>query len=65
MMSITPVVIGSFRWKLKKRASLISIFSGLIYVIVMVIFGIIVPETMIVAALISFIALLVSQKLCK
>jgi solute:Na+ symporter, SSS family len=64
MMSLTPVVIGSFRWKLKKKASLISIVAGLIYVVVMVILRMITPEMMIAAALVSLVALLLGQKFC-
>ncbi len=65
MMSLTPVIIGSFRWKLKKRASLISIIIGLVYVFVMAIMGLVLPETMIPAALISLVVLLFCQKFCK
>ena len=64
-MSITPAIIGSFIWKLKPYAIILSIIFGVTSTFGWIIGGKILPETMVSAIFISGITLFVFQKILK
>ncbi len=62
---LAPTIIGSLYIKLKRKAILLSILSGLSYTFLMVSLGFIRPETITVSLFISLVSLFIGQKLFK
>jgi len=62
---LAPTIIGSLYLKLKRKAILLSISSGLSYTFLMVCLGLIRPETITVSLFISLASLFIGQKFFK
>jgi len=62
---LAPTIIGSLYIKLKRKAILLSISSGLFYTFLMVSLGFIRPETVTVSLFISLASLVIGQKIFK
>jgi len=62
---LAPTIIGSLYIKLKRNAILLSILSGLSYTSLMVLSGLIRPETITVSLFISLVSLAIGQKIFK
>lgn len=61
--SLIPSILGSFWFKLKEKAVFISIISGLITIILVLVVGIIGPETSVVSLPVALIFLIIGQKM--
>ena len=63
--SLVPSIIGSFKYKLSSLAVIISIVSGLISILIVLLLGIIGPETSIISLPVSFVVLIIANKIIK
>lgn len=63
--ALAPTIIGSLYIKLKRRAILLSISSGLLYTFLVVSLGVIEPEIVAASLFISLIFLIIGQKMFK
>jgi Na+/proline symporter len=63
--SILPATIASFHMKLNSKAVFISLLSGVVYIIIIVVAGILIEELAIASFLVSGISLYIAQQIYK
>ncbi|MCF8331089.1 MAG: sodium:solute symporter family protein [Bacteroidales bacterium] len=63
--TIIPGIIGSFHWKISSRAIFISFLSGLIYIFVIILLGVLRIEAAVASILVAAIALTIAHQFTK
>jgi len=63
--AIVPAVFASFHWKIKNSAAFASLFSGSIYVLVLIATDTLISELAVASFVVSGLVLLIFQKLAK
>ena len=66
ILSIAPAIIARFKWKTVKRGAVkASLISGVLYIVVLSIFGVFDPQFMFASVIVAAFVLLIFQKICK
>ncbi|MFW6019625.1 MAG: hypothetical protein ACOCPM_03515, partial [Bacteroidales bacterium] len=63
--TIIPGIIASFHWKIRSRSITISFLSGIAYIVVVILFGVLKIEAAVASLLVSGLALFIAHQISR